>query len=117
MLVVIQAIDAGHLLQSAPIAYDGSTVVTTSSGLVSSIGITDVQFSIAEPKSSYTYQLSATPAAGASTSQTNLGNPTTGSSCGFALPGTGATKSRASERTPTPIDRDRGCGAASVSAC
>lgn len=80
-------------LQSAPIAYDGSTVVTTSSGLVSSIGITDVQFSIAEPKSSYTYQLSATPAAGASTSQTNLGNPTTGSSCGFALPGTGTFSS------------------------
>ena len=65
----------------------------TSNGLVSSIGISELQFSVAEPKSSYTYQLSATPAAGASTSQTNLGNPATGSSCGFALPGTGTFSS------------------------
>ena len=52
--------------------------------------MTSLQFPITEPGSSYTYQLSATPAGGASTAVTNLGLPQTGSSCGFALPGTGS---------------------------
>ncbi|MGH3732169.1 MAG: PulJ/GspJ family protein [Acidimicrobiales bacterium] len=76
--------------QPAPIAYDGSTVVPTSTGLVSTIGVTSLEFSIKEPNSSYVYNLSATPAEGSSTPLTNLGGPTPGSSsCGFALAGTG----------------------------
>lgn len=76
--------------QQAPVAYDGSTVIVTSGGLVSTIGMTALQFPITEPKSSYVYHLSATPAGGSSTPQTNLGGPTSGdASCGFALPGTG----------------------------
>jgi hypothetical protein len=51
--------------------------------------MTDLQFPISEPGSSFNYQLSATPAGGASTAVTNLGLPQTGSACGFALPGTG----------------------------
>jgi prepilin-type N-terminal cleavage/methylation domain-containing protein len=76
-------------LQSAPVAYDGTTVISTAAGLVSTIGMTSLQFPIKEPKSSYVYQLEATPARGNST--TNLGgqNLNTSSFCGFALPGTG----------------------------
>jgi prepilin-type N-terminal cleavage/methylation domain-containing protein len=76
-------------LQPAPIAYDGTTVIVTSNGLVSTEGMTALQFPIEEPKSSYVYHLSATPAEGASTPESNLGAPTLGSSCGFALAGTG----------------------------
>ena len=77
-------------LQPPPVAYDGSTVVdTTAATPVTTVGMTSLQFPIVEPKSSYTYQLSATPAGGASTAITNLGLPSTGYSCGFALPGTG----------------------------
>ncbi len=76
--------------QPAPVAYDGSTVVnTTPTAGVTTVGMTSLQFPIYESGSSYTYQLSATPAGGASTAETNLGLPQTGSSCGFALPGTG----------------------------
>lgn len=76
-------------LQSAPVAYDGTSVISTAAGLVSTIGMTSLQFTIDEPKSSFTYQLEATPARGNST--TNLGgeNLNTSSFCGFALPGTG----------------------------
>jgi prepilin-type N-terminal cleavage/methylation domain-containing protein len=77
-------------LQAAPVAYDGSTVVnTTSPAGVTTVGMTSLQFPIVEPNSTYTYQLSATPAGGASTAETNLGLPSNGSTCGFALPGTG----------------------------
>ena len=77
-------------LQPPPVAYDGSTVVVTSSAIpVTTVGMTSIQFPIVEPKSSYTYLLSATPAGGASTAITNLGLPSSGSACGFALPGTG----------------------------
>lgn len=82
-------------LQPAPVAYDGSTVVNTStSGTppgtpVTTIGISSLQFPISEPNSSYTYQLSATPAEGPFPGETNLGLPESGSTCGFALPGTG----------------------------
>ncbi|HEV3188309.1 MAG TPA: type II secretion system protein [Acidimicrobiales bacterium] len=76
--------------QPAPVAYDNKTVVVTSVGPVSTIGITALQFPILEPKSNFVYHLSASPAGGASTPQTNLGAPSTGSSCGFALPGTGS---------------------------
>ena len=76
--------------RQAPVAYDGSTVIVTSGGLVSTIGMTALQFPITEPKSSYVYHLSATPAGGSSTPQTNLGGPNSGdASCGFALAGTG----------------------------
>jgi hypothetical protein len=51
--------------------------------------MTALQFPIEEPKSAYVYHLAATPAGGSSTPQTNLGAPTSGSSCGFALAGTG----------------------------
>jgi prepilin-type N-terminal cleavage/methylation domain-containing protein len=82
-------------LQPAPIAYAGTTVINTSTSgspagtPVSTVGMTDLQFPISEPGSSFAYQLSATPAGGASTAETNLGLPQTGSACGFALPGTG----------------------------
>ncbi len=82
-------------LQPAPIAYAGTTVINTSTSgnpqgtPVSTVGMTDLQFPISEPGSSFAYQLSATPAGGASTAVTNLGLPQTGSACGFALPGTG----------------------------
>jgi prepilin-type N-terminal cleavage/methylation domain-containing protein len=78
-------------LQPHPIAYAGATVVDTSSSTtpVTTVGITSLSFPILEPGSSYTYQLSATPAGGASTAETNLGLPQQGSTCGFALPGTG----------------------------
>jgi prepilin-type N-terminal cleavage/methylation domain-containing protein len=76
-------------LQPAPVAYDGSTVIVTSNGLVSTVGMTALQFPIQEPKSNYVYHLAATPAGGASTPETNLGNPNSNSSCGFALAGTG----------------------------
>ncbi len=51
--------------QPAPIAYDGTTVDNTSpvEG-VTTIGISSLQFPITEPNSTYTYQLSATPAEG-----------------------------------------------------
>lgn len=79
-------------LQPAPVAYDGTTVINTdvaSPSTVSTVGMTSLQFPIEEPKSSYVYQLAATPAGGNST--TNLGgtNLNTSSFCGFALPGTG----------------------------
>jgi hypothetical protein len=48
-----------------------------------------VKFVITEKKSSYTYSLTATPAAGASTALAALGGPSNGPTCGFALPGTG----------------------------
>jgi hypothetical protein len=78
-------------LQPAPVAYDGTTVVDTTSSTtpVTTVGMTTLNFPIEEPGSSYTYQLSSTPAGGASTAETNLGLPQTGSTCGFALPGTG----------------------------
>ena len=77
-------------LQPAPVAYDGTTAVdTTSAAGVTTVGMTSLEFPITEPNSSYTYTLSATPAGGASTAETNLGLPTTGSTCGFALAGTG----------------------------
>ena len=75
-------------LQPAPIAYDGPTVIVTSTGLVSTSGMTSLQFPILEPKSSYVYHLSAAPVGGASTSPTNMGAPK-GSGCGFAQAGTG----------------------------
>ncbi|MGA7833855.1 MAG: prepilin-type N-terminal cleavage/methylation domain-containing protein [Acidimicrobiales bacterium] len=77
-------------LQPAPVAYDGTTVINTAGVTpVSTVGMTSLQFPIKEPKSSYQYQLAATPARGNST--TNLGgeNLNTLSFCGFALPGTG----------------------------
>ncbi len=76
-------------LQPAPVAYDGTTVISTAAGLVSTVGMTSLQFPIEKPKSSYVYQLEATPAGGIST--TNLGgeNLNLSSFCGFALPGTG----------------------------
>lgn len=80
-------------LQPAPVAYDGTTVINTDEtnpkSTVSTVGMTSLQFPIKEPKSSYSYQLEATPARGNST--TNLGglNLNTASFCGFALPGTG----------------------------
>jgi prepilin-type N-terminal cleavage/methylation domain-containing protein len=77
-------------LQPAPVAYDGSSVVVTSNGLVTTLGITALQFPIEEPKSNYVYHLEATPAAGSSTPETNLGVVTPDSSCGFALAGTGS---------------------------
>jgi hypothetical protein len=75
--------------QSAPVAYKGTSVFPTNVGLVSTIGMTSLQFSIEEPNSSYPYQLEATPAQGISA--TNAGNQTliTSSFCGFALAGTG----------------------------
>ena len=77
-------------LQPAPVAYDGTTVIDTSGATpVSTVGMTALKFPILEPKSGYVYQLSATPAGGSSTQPTNLGTPTTGASCGFALAGTG----------------------------
>lgn len=76
--------------QAAPVAYDGTTVIVTSGGLVSTIGMTALQFPISEPKSSFVYHLSATPAGGGSTPETNLGGPNSDSSCGFALAGTGS---------------------------
>jgi prepilin-type N-terminal cleavage/methylation domain-containing protein len=76
-------------LQPAPVAYSGTTVIPTSTALVPTVGMTSLQFPILEPKSSYSYHLSATPAGGRSTSPTNLGAPTSGASCGFALAGTG----------------------------
>ena len=81
-------------LQPAPVAYGGTTVINTAAGLVSTIGMTSLQFPIAESKSSYDYQLAATPARGNST--TNLGgeNLNTASFCGFALPGTGTFASK-----------------------
>ncbi len=77
-------------LQAAPVAYNGSTAVDTSAPAgVTTIGITSLQFPITEPNSAYTYQLSATPAEGPFPGETNLGLPQLGSTCGFALPGTG----------------------------
>jgi prepilin-type N-terminal cleavage/methylation domain-containing protein len=79
-----------HNLQPAPVTYAGASVVdTTSAAAVTTTGMTSIQFPILEQGSSYTYQLSATPAAGASTAVTNLGLPHNGFTCGFALPGTG----------------------------
>jgi prepilin-type N-terminal cleavage/methylation domain-containing protein len=86
-------------LQPAPVAYAGATVVSTSNegplqtylSTTSTIGMTSLQFPIDEPKSSYVYNLAATPIGGSSTPLTNLGQPTqNGSSCGFALAGTGS---------------------------
>ncbi len=77
-------------LQPAPVAYEGATVDTAiTTEIAPTVGITSLQFPIFEPKSSYTYHLSATPASGSSTAPTNLGAPTSGASCGFALAGTG----------------------------
>jgi hypothetical protein len=78
-------------LQPGPIAYDQSgAVVPTTGSAVSTIGITSVRFQISEHKSSYVYQLSATPAGGSSTKTSNLGFPDlTDPSCGSALAGTG----------------------------
>ena len=76
-------------LQPPPIAsWSSGPHGDPTSGIASTVGMTALQFSIAEPKSSYVYNLSATPVGGNST--TNLGGPTAGdASCGFALPGTG----------------------------
>lgn len=52
-------------------------------------GVTSVKFPIYEPQSKYSYALQAQPAAGTSTLASNLSGPTSGPSCGFALPGTG----------------------------
>jgi prepilin-type N-terminal cleavage/methylation domain-containing protein len=75
--------------QTIPIAYQGSTVLVTSGGWVSVQGITKVNFPIYETDSNYNYTLSALPAASGSTPAGNLGAPTNGLSCGFALPNTG----------------------------
>ncbi len=84
---------APTLCQSPAVAYDGTTVIATSTGLVSTVGMTSLQFPVDEPKSTYVYHLAATPASGNST--TNLGgeNLNTASFCGFALPGTGTYSS------------------------
>jgi prepilin-type N-terminal cleavage/methylation domain-containing protein len=77
-------------LQPAPVSYMGTTAYDTSSTTpVTTVGITSIQFPVVEPNSSYSYQLSATPAPGPSTAETNLGLPASGATCGFALPGTG----------------------------
>jgi prepilin-type N-terminal cleavage/methylation domain-containing protein len=76
--------------QPAPVAYAGTTVVDASSATtVTTVGITMLRFPILEPNSGYTYQLSATPAGGATHAVTNLGLNSKDFSCGFALPGTG----------------------------
>jgi prepilin-type N-terminal cleavage/methylation domain-containing protein len=84
---------ANSTCQSPPVAYDGTTVVATSSGYVTTVGISSVSFPITEPKSSYTYTLAASPAPGPSTSTSGLGGPTSGPTCGFALPDTGTYSS------------------------
>lgn len=78
--------------QSPPVAYDGSVVVPTT-GYVTTIGISNVSFPITEPKSSFTYTLTAAPAPGDSTAAAALGGPTSGPTCGFALPDTGTYSS------------------------
>jgi len=75
--------------QLPPSAFAGATLVVTSGGWTPVQGITRVHFPIYEPKSKYTYALDALPAAGASSAASALGSPSTGPSCGFALPGTG----------------------------
>ncbi|MGC2485370.1 MAG: prepilin-type N-terminal cleavage/methylation domain-containing protein [Acidimicrobiales bacterium] len=81
--------------QAPPSVYNQTGPYATVGSPVSTIGVTSVQFSITEPKSSYQYQLSATPAGGSSTKTSNLGFPDlTDPSCGFALPGTGQYASR-----------------------
>jgi prepilin-type N-terminal cleavage/methylation domain-containing protein len=79
--------------QAAPIATWASTVIPPdpdpTTGLVSTVGMTALQFPIEEPKSNYVYHLAATPAAGANTPESNMGGPFDDPSCGFALPGTG----------------------------
>lgn len=75
--------------QVPPTAFAGSTPVVTSGGWTSVQGITRIDFPIYEPKSKFTFALDALPAAGVSTAANNLGAPSSGPSCGFALPGTG----------------------------
>jgi prepilin-type N-terminal cleavage/methylation domain-containing protein len=77
--------------QPVPVASWATTVhPDPTTGLVSTLGMTALNFPISEAKSSYSYALSATPASGSSTPETNLGGPLSGSSCGFALAGTGS---------------------------
>jgi hypothetical protein len=57
-------------------------------GWISTIGVTGVNFTIYEPLSSYTFTLFADPQAGSSSNaQSNVVAPT--ATCGFATPGTG----------------------------
>jgi prepilin-type N-terminal cleavage/methylation domain-containing protein len=80
---------SASVCQLPPVVYDGSVADTApASGYVTATGISKVSFPITEPKSSYTYTLAATPAAGDSTAS-NLGGPSNGPTCGFALPNTG----------------------------
>lgn len=76
--------------QAPPSVYEGTTLnaATTTSWVVAE-GVTNVKFPIYERSSKYSYALQAQPAAGTSVSQANLPGPTSGPSCGFALPGTG----------------------------
>ena len=90
LLVPCPVNELSSTCQAPPVAYGGTTPVATSGGLVSTKGITRLQFPIEEPNSSYPYQLEATPAQSIST--TNAGAQqqlNTSSFCGFALPGTG----------------------------
>jgi hypothetical protein len=60
--------------ESPPSIYAGAALITSNyaSGYVSAQGVSGVNFSIYEAGSSYTYVLSATPAAGPSTAAANL---------------------------------------------
>jgi hypothetical protein len=81
--------------QSPPVAYNNSTVVSTTSWVYTQSlsptihGITTVTFDLVAPKSSYLYTASAEPLGADSTIANQLGSTATGNSCGFALPGTG----------------------------
>ncbi|MGB8179313.1 MAG: type II secretion system protein [Acidimicrobiales bacterium] len=73
--------------QPAPVAsWSISNPPDPTQGLVTTDNMTELSFPISEPASSYAYSLSATPAGAVSTPVTNLGQPNTDSSCGFALP-------------------------------
>jgi hypothetical protein len=71
--------------QTPPVVYEGSVPTSTGAGWLAVQGITKVTFPIYEASSKYSYSLQAEPVAGALNTGT-LGAPTSGPSCGFALP-------------------------------
>src|SRR5487761_2310768 len=61
---------------------------TWTTALAIAMNITALQLNVDEAADAYTYSLTAVPVLSRSTTD-NLGSPTTGPVCGFALPGTG----------------------------
>jgi two-component system, OmpR family, phosphate regulon response regulator PhoB len=76
----------------ATAAASGWTSTTPSAGPPTTPGITGVNLSVSEPKSSYSYALEAVPSAGASTGTLSSVSSTSG--CNFATPGTGTYAQR-----------------------